>query len=76
VKHLRNTIVVVNVFYDLPSHTDSEPTEESMSLSDWTKSLYRRLIVSVNDVKHNSKRAWVKPGAIASETKSNHLGAS
>ena len=32
--------------------------------------------VIINNVKHDSKRAWVKPGAIASETKTNDLGAS
>ena len=38
-EHLRSTIVVIDVFYDLPPHADSEPTEESMGLSDWAKEL-------------------------------------
>jgi hypothetical protein len=75
-EHLRNTIVVVNVFYDLPPNADSEPAEEGMGFSNWAEPFYVRFIISINDIKHDSKRAWVKPGAIASKTETNHLGAS
>jgi hypothetical protein len=75
-KHLGNTIVVINILYDLPPDTDSEPSKEGVSFSEWTKPFCGRRIISVNDIKHNSKRAWVKPGAIASETETNDFGAS
>ena len=75
-KQLGNTIVIVNVFYDLPPHADSKPAKESMGFSNWAKLLCARRKVSVNDVKHDSKRAWVKPISIPSETKANDLGAS
>jgi hypothetical protein len=76
VKQLGNAIVIVNVFYNLPPNADSEPTEESMGFSERAKPFRGRTVISINDIKHDSKRAWVKPGAIASETKTNHLGAS
>ncbi len=43
-KHLRNTVAVIDVFYDLPPHADSEPTEESMGFSDWAKDLVPGLV--------------------------------
>jgi hypothetical protein len=76
VKQLGNPIVIVNIFYNLPPHADSEPAEESMGLSDWAKPFVNRVAISVNNVKHDSERAWVKPTSIASEAKANDFGAS
>ena len=60
-KHLRNTIEIINVFYDLPPYANSEPAEDSMCFSDGAKFLYGRVRVIVNNIKHYSKRARVEP---------------
>ncbi len=64
-KHLRQAIVIINVFYDLPPYANSEPSEESMGFSNGAKFLCAKAKDIINNIKHNSKRAKVEPLAVS-----------